>query len=125
MWANPNQFQVDIYANGSTTAETFVVTGGNGSDGSFPSYLGMGVHSTGQHGAMDVDFFGYKPGILLPTSNVNPGVRGDFNGDGTLDATDIRPRRQRPPQRALTRRHTTSAATVELTSPTSVSGYAT
>ena len=85
----PNQFQVDIYANGSTTAETFVVTGGNGSDGSFPSYLGMGVHSTGQHGAMDVDFFGYKPGILLPTSNVNPGVRGDFNGDGTLDATDI------------------------------------
>ncbi|MCA9149966.1 MAG: PEP-CTERM sorting domain-containing protein [Planctomycetales bacterium] len=84
-----NQYRVDIYANGSTTPETFEVTAGSGADGPYSSYLGLGVHSTGQHGAYDVDFFGYKPGILEPTAAANQGVPGDFNGDGVLDATDI------------------------------------
>lgn len=81
-----NQYNVDIYANGSTSPESFVISGGAGSDGAFPSYLGIGVHSTAQSGIIDVDFFGYKPGIHVPGTQGTP---GDFNGDGLLDAADI------------------------------------
>ncbi len=80
-----NEFKVDIYANGSTTPESFVVSAGDGSDAS-GSYLAMGAHSTDQSGAIDVDFFGFAPGIHIPAAG---GLIGDFNGDGVLDATDI------------------------------------
>jgi hypothetical protein len=82
-----NLYNVNVYANGSTTPTSFVVSGGNGNDGAFGSYLGIGVHSTPQSGVIDVDFFGFKPGIHVPSSAV--GTPGDFNGDGTLDASDI------------------------------------
>jgi hypothetical protein len=82
-----NQYEVNVYSNGSTTPETLTVTGGDGNDGAFGSYLGMGVHSTGQHGTIDVDFFGYKPGILVPSGG--GGLTGDFNNDKVLDAADI------------------------------------
>jgi hypothetical protein len=81
-----NQFKVDVYANGSNTAESFIVTGGTGSDSVSQSYIAMGVHSTGQSGAFDVDFFGYKPGVIPPVSGV---LTGDFDSNGALDVADI------------------------------------
>jgi hypothetical protein len=81
-----NEFLVEVYANGSTTPEVFEVTGGDGNDGDFGSYIAMGTHSTGQSGVIDVDFFGFKPGIHIPTGG---GVEGDFNGDGLLDIADL------------------------------------
>jgi hypothetical protein len=81
-----NEFLVEVYANGSTMPEVFEVSGGGGSDSAFESYIAMGVHSTAQSGVIDVDFFGFKPGIHVPTAG---GVPGDFNGNGVLDAEDI------------------------------------
>ncbi|MBI4658236.1 MAG: hypothetical protein HY735_05195 [Verrucomicrobia bacterium] len=58
--------QVDIYLDGSTAPKTFVVTAGDGSDFTDISYIAMGVGSTGQSGALDVDYFDYKVGALVP-----------------------------------------------------------
>jgi hypothetical protein len=81
-----NEFNVDIYANGSTTPESFVVSSGDGNDAP-GSYIAMGVHSTGQTGAIDIDFFGFKPGIHVPTGG--GGLVGDFNDNSVLDVADI------------------------------------
>lgn len=81
-----NTYDVNVYANGDTNGTSFVVSGGSGSDGSFASYLGLGLPSTPQSGALDVDFFGFKPGIHAPQL---PPPSGDFNGNGQLDAGDI------------------------------------
>jgi hypothetical protein len=80
-----NEFLVDVYANGSTTPESFIVSAGDGNDAP-GSYIAMGAHSTGQSGVIDVDFFGFKPGIHVPTAG---GLQGDFNANGVLDAADI------------------------------------
>lgn len=81
------EYEVDVYANGSVTPEKFIVTGGSGNDGSFGNYMGLGVHSTGQAGAFDVDFYGFKPGIHIPVSG-GGGLLGDYNDNGVLDAED-------------------------------------
>ncbi|NIP51751.1 MAG: hypothetical protein GWN61_21335 [candidate division Zixibacteria bacterium] len=62
---------VKVYRDGSTIMpETFYVTAGNGFD--YPdSYIAMGVGSTPQSGAIDIDFFSYKPGIYPPVNNLN------------------------------------------------------
>lgn len=89
--ANANdvgQYDVNIYANGSTTPQAFVVTGGTGAEFP-PSYIALGQHSTGQTGAVDIDYYGVKPGILVPVLNGPVGIAGDVDGDGVLDADDI------------------------------------
>lgn len=89
--ANANdvgQFDVNIYANGSTTPQSFVVTGGNGAE--FPSsYIAMGQHSTAQTGAVDIDYYGVKAGILVPVLAGPAGIIGDVDEDGALNVADI------------------------------------
>ncbi|MCA9217081.1 MAG: hypothetical protein KDB27_28630 [Planctomycetales bacterium] len=84
-----NEYTVNIWANGSETPDEFLVTGGNGNDGGFGSYLAMGLHSTGQTGVLDVDFYAVAPGIHTPVANGGGGIRGDFNNDGNVDVADI------------------------------------
>jgi len=58
---------VRVYRDGSVTANEFYVTAGVGNDYE-NSYLAMGVGATPQSGAIDVDFFAYKPGVVLPVA---------------------------------------------------------
>jgi hypothetical protein len=61
--------RVDVFLDGSLTPSTFHVTSGSGNDygGATPlSYLAMGVGATPQMGAIDVDFFAYKQGVIRP-----------------------------------------------------------
>jgi len=55
-----------IYVDGSTTPNEFHLTAGDGGDFT-ESYISMGVGATPQFGAIDVDFFAYKEGIIAPT----------------------------------------------------------
>ena len=58
--------KVDIYLDGSSTPKTVMVTAGDGSDFAGISYIAMGQGSTGQSGALDVDYFDYKLGSVVP-----------------------------------------------------------
>jgi hypothetical protein len=58
--------RVEIYVNGELTPAIFHVTAGNGNDYGSLSYLGLGLGATPQQGAVDIDFFAYKPGVHLP-----------------------------------------------------------
>ena len=70
--AAPGTHAVTIYRDGSRTGVVFNVTAGSGSDGDFASYLAMGMGSGPQRGAVDVDFFGYAPGVLAPPAFNEP-----------------------------------------------------
>jgi hypothetical protein len=56
---------VNIYMDGSLMPAGFNVTAGNGADYT-DSYIAMGVGSTAQSGALDIDFFSYKSGVHSP-----------------------------------------------------------
>lgn len=58
--------QVDIYLDGSTTPQTFIVTAGGGSDFSDITYLAVGTGSTGQSGALDIQNLSFRPGTEPP-----------------------------------------------------------
>lgn len=62
----PGTHRVSVYIDGGETPTVFNVTAGSGLDAPFTNYLAMGLPSTGQRGAYDVDFFSYKPGVLAP-----------------------------------------------------------
>lgn len=68
----PGTHRVSIYMDGSKTATAFDVTAGSGSDAPYTNYLAMGLPSTGQRGAFDVDFMGYKPGVIAPSGLADP-----------------------------------------------------
>jgi hypothetical protein len=89
--------KVNIYMDGSTTAATFHVTGGTGND--YPavydpvdniglSYLGMGLGATPQIGAVDIDFYAYKEGVIVPTA-AGGGPPGDLTGDNKVNGADF------------------------------------
>jgi len=62
-------YSVNVYVDGNlTTAFSGDVAFGDGSDGEFPDYIAVGMGSTGQDGAMQVDYVGYKAGIYEPLS---------------------------------------------------------
>ncbi|HUR46602.1 MAG TPA: hypothetical protein VMZ27_12055, partial [Candidatus Saccharimonadales bacterium] len=76
---------VSVYVDGSTAANTFHVTAGTGFDPSATSsngtnfttslatsYLALGCPGSLETGALDVDFFGYKPGVFSPNTNDPP-----------------------------------------------------
>ena len=69
---NPGTHRVSIYLDGALTPATFNVTAGTGTDLPSTNYLALGMNSTTQRGAVDVDFFGYKPGVILPASFNQP-----------------------------------------------------
>jgi len=58
--------KVNVYMDGSSTPAEFHVTAGTGNSDYTDSYLGLGVGATPQSGAIDVDFFGYKEGLISP-----------------------------------------------------------
>jgi len=70
--ASPGTHQVSVYLDGSKTPSIFNVTAGSGSDGPFANYLALGLGSTGQRGAVDIDFFGYTPGVIAPAAFNEP-----------------------------------------------------
>jgi hypothetical protein len=77
--------KVDVYVDGSTTANSFLVTAGTGSDYGL-NYISMGLGATPQQAAVDVDFYAYKEGIHVPSAPAQ--ALGDYNDDGTVDAAD-------------------------------------
>jgi len=54
-----------VYMDGSSTPTEFHLTAGTGGDFD-ESYISLGVGATPQSGAIDVDFFTYKEGIVTP-----------------------------------------------------------
>jgi len=57
---------VKVYTDGSLISNNFFVTGGNGNIYN-DSYISLGVGSTPQSGAIDIDFFSYAVGASTPT----------------------------------------------------------
>ena len=66
---------VELYRDGSLTADFFGVTAGDGNDFA-TSYLAIGLGSTQQSGAVDVDFVAWKAGFNYPTVIPEPGTLG-------------------------------------------------
>jgi hypothetical protein len=56
---------VKVYTDGWLTPNEFIVSAGSDNDFN-DSYIAMGVGATGQMGAIDVDFFAYAPGVIVP-----------------------------------------------------------
>ena len=81
--------QVAVYANESAVPVTFDVTSGNGNDGGSTSYLGLGLGSTGQRGAIDVDFIAFKEGIHVPgdVGEVTPAAISNTAASGITAST--------------------------------------
>ncbi len=76
---------------------TFYVTVGNGEDEEY-DYIEMGCGATGQSGAIDVDFFAYKPGLhnpvgsglkLKPKANAGPDQEMVWPDDEATLAAEI------------------------------------
>lgn len=92
IFANPNDrgtHTVVIYANGEVDEPTtFDVTAGTGRDYD-GNYIAMGLGATPQMGVLDVDFFGWIPGLIPPTANDIGETGCDFNTDGVCDISDI------------------------------------
>jgi hypothetical protein len=65
---------VKVYTDGSLISNNFLVTAGNGNLYSGLSYIALGVGSTGQSGAFDIDYFSYAQGVLAPTIIPAPGA---------------------------------------------------
>ncbi|MFO8014574.1 MAG: PEP-CTERM sorting domain-containing protein [Phycisphaerae bacterium] len=65
--ANPGwTHRVDVYMDGSLTPDTFYVTAGDGKDDPGDNYINIEQGSTGQSGALDVDFVSYATGSHVP-----------------------------------------------------------
>ncbi|HEY2951323.1 MAG TPA: immunoglobulin domain-containing protein, partial [Verrucomicrobiae bacterium] len=65
--ADPGTHRVSVYLDGSRTPTVFNVTAGTGSEGATPTnYLALGLGSTPQRGAVDLDFFNYRQGVVAP-----------------------------------------------------------
>ncbi|MEY2409469.1 MAG: hypothetical protein QOF48_2139, partial [Verrucomicrobiota bacterium] len=70
--ASPGTHAVTIYIDGARTGVVFNVTAGLGSDAPFNNYLALGLGSGPERGSVDVDFFGYAPGISTPPAFNEP-----------------------------------------------------
>lgn len=76
---------VHIYVDGSLEPDVFYVTAGDGDDYS-DSYIAMGVGATPQSGAIDIDFFGYQPGIYAPDGVFKAGSPSPADGERAATA---------------------------------------
>jgi hypothetical protein len=80
-----NTHEVNVCKDGSLAPETLqVILGGQNEFGS-GSNLGLELSGGSAFGAVDVDFFAYKEGVLAPPT---PGLTGDYNNDHKVDAAD-------------------------------------
>jgi hypothetical protein len=60
-----------IYVDGNLVPSTFNVTAGNGNDGETGAngnFIAMGLNNSNGGSCYDIDFFGYKQGVLVPAS---------------------------------------------------------
>ena len=64
---DPGTHRVTVYLDGSQTPTVFNVTAGTGNDGPATNYLALGMGSSAQRGGVDIDYFGYKAGVVLPS----------------------------------------------------------
>lgn len=69
---------VNIYVDGSTTPTSFNVTAGIGNEVATLNMLAMGLNNSGGESAVDVDFFGYKAGVVVPQTPSAPTVPASF-----------------------------------------------
>ena len=83
----PGSHLAVVYADGGTTPAVFDVTAGTGRDYDV-NYITMGLGSTPQQGAVDIDFISWAPGILEPVVSM-PELPCDFNADELCDVADI------------------------------------
>jgi hypothetical protein len=81
-----HEFWITIQENGRTPEHTvcrsiwtdsrlqqfFNATAGVGTDGPATNYLALGMGSSAQRGAFDLDFLGYRPGVILPSGFNEP-----------------------------------------------------
>ena len=63
--------RVNVYRDGSTTPTAYHVTAGDGDDAS-GNYLAIAQGSTGQSGAVDIDFVAVRPGVYAPGAAAAP-----------------------------------------------------
>ncbi len=74
---DPGTHRVTIFIDGNQTPHTFNVTAGTASDIAYAdpgctNYLALGLGHTGQRGALDVDYFAYQVGVILPATFNDP-----------------------------------------------------
>jgi len=70
--ADSGTHRVNIWRDGTLTPTTFHVTAGTGTDGPFTNYLALGLGSTGQRGALDLDYLAYRAGLVEPSAFNQP-----------------------------------------------------
>jgi len=75
---------VHIYLNGSPEPSVFYLTAGTGNDYS-DSYISMAVGSTPQSGALDIDFYAYKPGVTSPDGVYKASGPSPAHGDSAVN----------------------------------------
>jgi len=80
---------VTVYMDGELTPHEFLVTAGTGNDYD-DAYINMGVGATPQIGAIDIDFFAYKEGIVLPAGALENAHAPD-PANGATDVADTTP----------------------------------
>jgi len=73
--------RVDVYMDGATTPDTFHVTSGTGEDEG-RDYLALYQGATGQSGAADIDFYGFRVGAWAPGDT---GLVAYYNFDGNTN----------------------------------------
>ena len=83
--AGGNTHEVRVYRDGSLTPEIFPLVLGLQNEAGTGSFLDIGLTGGTQAGAFDLDFVAYKEGVVPPTL---PGLPGDFNSDGKVNAGD-------------------------------------
>ncbi|MBM3740893.1 MAG: hypothetical protein FJW39_34550 [Acidobacteria bacterium] len=89
-------FEVSVFADGSTTPTVFIVTGGDGSKviDTEISALGIGGTKTVESWALDLDFVAIKPGLVAPVASrprieiARDGARVKLTFTGKLQSMD-------------------------------------
>ena len=87
---------VTVYTDCSTRPYTFNVTAGGQDDvdtsvtPNWTDYIGMGLNNAPTVGAMDVDFYAYKPGVQVPySSSESPWISGQPQSQIVPAGTDV------------------------------------
>jgi hypothetical protein len=88
---NVGTHMVEIFADGSLEPYVFYVTAGNGWDAPFDtaSFLTMGLGSTPQLGAIDIDFYSFKTGIHSPNAPIPEPATMILLGTGLIGLAGI------------------------------------
>ena len=78
-------YEIHVYRDGSTTPQTFQARSSIGAE--YPGqYIDFGLSSESSFGAVDVDFFGYKLGVVVPAPEPSAGAAA-LASLGALGAT--------------------------------------